>query len=513
MKEVILKDKEWIHSKEVYVRGHMFRDGKIIKGKDLLQVVSLLTPDSIDDFLSTTDGFFSFVINRLNYSIVCVDHIRIYPMFYNVATRTISDTIDYRTIEEAGIDVEVYQQYRMGFFCIGNSTIANNWIQIEAGNYLLLEKENQMYRKYWSYHYPKNQITDEKKALDMLCASFHLTINKLIDYLDGRTAIIPLSGGHDSRIILFLLKEHGYKNIITYTYGSRDYPEVITASNIAKKLNVQIYFIEYIPQKMKELFYSDYRKMMEYHCNASSIPHLQDWYAVYELINKYNIPEDSVFIPGHSGDMLAGEQFAPIHAMGEEVSKTTLIEMIAKKHLVNCPQHLSGWRNDYILCKCKYLDRKDLYTRVEAEELYERFFWEERDAKYICNSMRTYSYYGYDICCPLNYKEQVEVWEHISNELRADRIILFKLEKELYKGSNIEGIPFVAVEKRKSRISSFVYKVFHRPIKTHYMFGYLNISLIDYYMLLFRHRFKDVFFFMQDYYVNEFVKEKLDLFY
>lgn len=507
MKEVILRDKEWICSDEICVRGHMFRNGKIMKGKDLLQAVSSLNPNNIDDFLSVTDGFFSFIINRSEYSIICVDHIRIYPLFYNVVANIISDTIDFKTIKEDGIDVETYQQYRMGFFCIGNSTIANNWIQIEAGNYLLVTDDSKIYRKYWKYHYSSEQITDENEAIKILHSSFCLTIKKLIDYLDGRTAIIPLSGGHDSRIILFLLKEYGYENIITYSYGTKNYPEVIAASNIARKLNVQFYFIEYVSKKMRELFYSDYQKVMEYLCNASSIPHLQDWYAVHELINIYGIPKDSVFVPGHSGDMLAGEQFAPIHRLGEKVSKSTLLDMIGNKHLINCPQYLYDWRNNYILHKCNYLDQKDEYTRVEAEEMYERFFWEERDAKYICNSMRTYSYYGYDICCPLNYKEQVEVWEKISNDLRSNRMILFELEKELYNGSNIEDIPFVTIPPRKNRFSSFLYKLLHKPIKIHYMFGYLKIGIIEYYMLLFRHRLKDVFFFMQDYYVNELFKE------
>ena len=54
--------------------------------------------------------------------------------------------------------------------------------------------------------------------------------------------VISLSAGYDSRLVLSMLKELNYENIICYSYGMKNNSESIVAKKICEKLNIKYYF-------------------------------------------------------------------------------------------------------------------------------------------------------------------------------------------------------------------------------------------------------------------------------
>ena len=156
------------------------------------------------------------------------------------------------------------------------------------------------------------------------------------------------------------------------------------------------------------------------------------------------------------------------------------------------------------MTKCQYLRECDeTIPKDQAEEIFERFNWEERQSKYILNSMKTYGYLGHEYFCPINYRVMFDAWCSIDNSLRYRRQLFCNYDSNLYQNSIIADTPFVRMHAR--RINPLIKKLsmlLKGPNYSHYMFTYFRISRIKYMRLLLTHRFYDVNYFMQKNYLK-----------
>ena len=66
--------------------------------------------------------------------------------------------------------------------------------------------------------------------------------------------------------------------------------------------------------------------------NLTSVPHLQDWPAVFELTEQRLIPADGIFVPGHTGDFLTGGHVPRGFAGRSQVSRRTVLDAIERAH-------------------------------------------------------------------------------------------------------------------------------------------------------------------------------------
>lgn len=505
MYTIRINEDHWFCIGNTYVIGAMIYEDKILKGRELCEFIHSQVLTDLDQIVRKADGFFSIIEQREEMTWVFVDHLSVYSVFINETEKIISDQILFCDIANSGINSDVFNQYRSAFFSFGTSTFANGWKRVQGGTYWCLADQEVYVEKYWTYRYNDEEITDRKDAVAVLHKAFDAMAKKFIAQLDGRTVVLPLSGGHDSRILLYLLVKNGYRNIVTYTYGVSGYQECSASKKTADALGVPWIFVKYIPKKMKKLFDSDFLLFSEFTANASSIPQLQDWYAVDFITRNNLVPRDSVFVPGHTGDLLSGDYFTDIHMLQEPITTNDILNALINRHLTNLRRFSVQDAKRWLTENCPYLiDNSAPIAKKQAEELFERFNWEERQAKYILNSMRCYTYYGYDILCPLNYRSQFEAYAGISNELRFKRDIYFEFERELYRGTVLENVDYVRLHAhKKSRVKKFAEKIICGPMKQHYMFGYYNFSYCKYLKLVFSRQLKDVNFFIQDSYVAQ----------
>ena len=185
----------------------------------------------------------------------------------------------------------------------GDSTILTGWKSVMPGSILTITFNSVHSTRYFEYKYNAKRIVDVSQGLEIIKKATNKMIEQAICFLSGRTVVIPLSGGHDSRLLVYLLWKNNYKNIITYSYGLKGNQESLVAREISEKLDIDHYFIEYRNKANSELFDNDFQNLCEYQCNASSIPQIQDWYAVWYLVTNGLVPQDAVFMPGHTGDI------------------------------------------------------------------------------------------------------------------------------------------------------------------------------------------------------------------
>ncbi|MCD4731703.1 MAG: hypothetical protein K8R74_13945 [Bacteroidales bacterium] len=82
-------------------------------------------------------------------------------------------------------------------------------------------------------------------------------------------------------------------------------------------------------------------------------------------------------------------------------------------------------------------------------------FWQERQAKYLSNSLLTYCYFGFEYRQPMWDREIVDFWFKIPAYLRVDRKFLYETERHQGLVKELMQIPF-ANEQSKQIKNCFV---------------------------------------------------------
>ena len=102
---------------------------------------------------------------------------------------------------------------------------------------------------------------------------------------------------------------------------------------------------KYTAQKWHECYNSkEADHFQKWAGNLSSLPHMQDFLALRELKTQGKLPDNSVFVPGHSGDMLAGSHIPSYYLDNSRSydSETFLVDSLKKHYnLWKWPQGLS----------------------------------------------------------------------------------------------------------------------------------------------------------------------------
>ena len=515
---------KWYHKEHVYSIGYIIKDNTIIQGEDLLQFLEQIQDvEELEQVLKTIEGYFSFVMYIQNKWIIVSDIIRSFPVFYqNDGNETmITDKIE--NFENRIIDEDKVKEFLVLGYVIGQETLYTGIKQIENAQIVTLTETGRIdaYR-YYNYQY---QIKDEEdeKLIKKLDALYDKAIKNLILFLNGRRAVIPLSGGQDSRLIAYYLTKNGYKNIIAYTYGKKDNPEAIVSKKVAEFLNIDWYFVEYKNSSMRKKFYDKkmYSDMADYCARGFSVTHIQEWEAIIQLKEKGIVHEGDVVIPGFSGDFIAGSHLNVEMIQKKEYTYKDFKEYIFKKHYKIYPwrkrdkEHkleLKLWSDAK---KSLDIQKKDNDTMNEEEfnSLFERFDFQERQVKFISNSVRTYDLLGLQWYMPFWDKELMTYWLSIPLEKRCKRKLYDKFVDETY-GDLMRYAPIAVVKQPKNYTNKLCKKIQGiKKLYTYYFTHFLNyygyIKFKDFLKYCFQYETGSYYFMFSYQYINYIRKREL----
>ena len=277
--------------------------------------------ESAIDFLlnigkqNTTDpklnGIYSFIKTTPNGIEITTDTINYFPLFFLKKHDCwfVSDNWNYLVDTKGGImpNVEVKTEFQSIGFVLDNETLDKEIFKTRAGEKLLLNHDGTLER-IPNYFFLPDFFSDDNfhELSELLISELCEAGKRLVKFLDNRTAILPLSGGFDSRLIACILKNHHYENVICFTYGRRN-SEVEISRKTAQTLGYKWLFVDYNEIDLEN--YLDDSCFLEYVAfagNGFSMPYLQEYFAVKKLVQEAIVPLNSVFLPGHVGDNIAG---------------------------------------------------------------------------------------------------------------------------------------------------------------------------------------------------------------
>ena len=131
-------------------------------------------------------------------------------------------------------------------------------------------------------------------------------------------------------------------------------------------------------------------------------PHIQDWPAVFELNASGELPREAVFVPGHSGDFLAGSHIPRWYPTRKRIKRDEILQSILDVHysLWDWPTPGAGnLRTEFIHRIDEIIGPVIDASPEDAADMFECWDWSERQSKFIVNSVRVYETFGYECAC------------------------------------------------------------------------------------------------------------------
>lgn len=435
---------KWTNFKDIWFKGYIINDSQNTCTDSEIKDLYNSTKNESDfrTKIQKLNGAFSVIAQNSNYIYACVDHIRSFPLFYYFENKRflISDDIDSlkNEVESVTIDKQSINEFKATGYVTGSDTIYEEIKKLEPYQYLVYNKKEhiltlQYYGELRHENFFKN---DESELLYKLDKCYMHTFAQTFKTLNNKTVVVPLSGGCDSRCIVILLKRLGYKNVICYSYGKEKNKESEISKKIAEELGYRWEFIEYSKELWNKWYSSNQMKeYFNYAYNGSSVPIFQDWPAVMELKYREIVPEDSVFIPGYSGDMIAGSHIPDIVIKTHEVNCSDIIKHI----LINnyCLYDINKFDSKTIqyfvdrVNESERINAKQFYNNEATADIIERWDYKNRQANFINNALRVYEFWGYEWRTPFWNKEVIKFWQRISCDKRINRNLYFKYDNYL----------------------------------------------------------------------------------
>ena len=418
---------------DAWAKGFAFHDGTLLDAKGLgmlfAQTVTAApggeTGQRFAGLLCALNGNFAVVVRMDGLLFAAVDRLRSILLFYGEHDGTLCVSDDAFWVKEQVRDTVPdplsVKEFMLTGYVTGSDTLFPNVKQLQAGECLHWTAGEgrprlSTHRYYRWIRGDYADATQEELCAEMDC--MHLRVfERLLESTEGRTIVVPLSGGHDSRLIVTMLKRLGREDVICFSYGRPGNRESEVSRRVAETLGYPWRFVPYSRKSWRVWYNSaEWQAYSRYACGLCSLPHLQDWPAVWVLREQGQVPDDAVFIPGHS-------------VVYEErpVEEELVIDAILRYHY-----SLFDWagrRHElYPLFRARILRTLgDLAVFPDNASAFESWDVAERQPKFITNSLRVYEFWGYDWRVPLWDNEMMAYWTRVPLHLRVG--------KRLYKAA------------------------------------------------------------------------------
>jgi asparagine synthase (glutamine-hydrolysing) len=356
------------------------------------------------------DGHFAAVRDDAAGLLLVCDGIRSIPLFYSTGNdeRRGSDDPRLLTGDLDDLDDLSIAEFLMAGQVSNRYTLLPDVGQVQAGEAVMLPAdpgEIDRYR-YFLFQHAAPFVADQETVAQHWDELFQRVIERGIESIDGRTVALPLSGGRDSRLIALMLKRIGYDNVICYGYGQPGNDESVIAEQVALQLGYRWEFVPYSNERWCDWFrLPACQELLQAASGMTSVVLLQDWPAVYQLQRQGRLPDDAVFMPGHSMDFLAGSHI-PRDLLRRQVGASRLVDAIYRIQYSLWPLHrvygFRHWTMSEATLEQQLRDKirntivpGSCAVMAEAVSAFECWDWQERQAKFIANAVRIYESFGF----------------------------------------------------------------------------------------------------------------------
>jgi len=392
----------------------------------------------ISNIINTINDHFGIIFISKNWFFASVDACRSYPIYWHEKKKNIllsNKANIIRNITKSEINDNQRLAFQMSGYTIGENTLWHDIYNLNAGEFLFCHNKKGVHKyKYFSYKPWIKKNIEHSRLKRMLELEIKKILKNLILKAAGRTIVVPLSAGLDSRLIASGLKYMSYKKVKCFSYGLKNNFESKASKKISQVLGFEWKFIEINYSNAREYFQSIEYKNIFSACNdGCATPGMQDAYAIKKLIEDKFLSKDDMIVNGNSGDFISGGHL-PINSnkWNKQTTKENIIDIIFNDHYI---KHYSLWGG--LLCKKnKNIIKKEIQkhllsfktsedSEILPQGVIELLEYENRQSKYVINFQRIYDFYQLSWALPLWDKSFINFWSKVPPE--------DKLKQKLYK--------------------------------------------------------------------------------
>ena len=442
------KLKQWSYFKfnsyEIWLAG-LNSEKKIKNIYDVINKIKIIDTRLCNKILQNLGDHFGIVILSQDWSFAAVDYSRGYPIYWHIKGNALKLSTQANLLSEKEINKDQLIAFRMSGYTTHNNTLWKEVKSLKAGSYLFYKNKKEFYcKKYFTFFPEDLKKFSYQKHMIKLTHQIEKIIKKSIKEVNGKTVIIPLSAGLDSRLIASGLKHFNYKNVKCFSYGLKNNYEAKMSKKISEKLGYEWAFVEINHTKARKFYqskkYLNYLKSSNDGCATSTI---QGLLAIDELIKIGYINKSDILINGNSGDFISGGHIPKKISTNilDRKNLETSLDKILNDHI---EKHYSLWdslKTNYN----KNLIKKELHNQLKSEirknkipfySLIEFLEFENRQTKYVVNSQRIYDFYNLNWLLPLWDKAFIKFWEKVPLKYKLNQ----RLYKETLKTLNYGGV-------------------------------------------------------------------------
>ena len=433
----INKGFNWHKTATFFFKGYFYVDDLFYEKENALKYVSTIeNSQQFKELLPTLNGVFTLVFKDENKLCIASDITRSFPVFYTLQNKQLffSDDIFYlkNLFKIDDFDALSEIEFKASNYTHGKKTLLKNVFQIQPSEYLLVENDVIVESDFfYSYAIHKESPDSYVDLKNKAVIAFENSFKRFVDSLDHKTAVIPLSGGYDSRLIAVMLKKHHYKNVVCFTYGNKNSFEIENSKKAAKALGFQWFFIEYNSKLIEGYIHTDeFKEYAHFAGKLSSMPYLQEFFAIKYLQKEKLIADDSIFIPGFAGDLLGGSQFLKV--IPENLQTNEIIDLITATKFSNYKISTLQEKalKEEVTLNLKKLDKN--YENNLPSSVFESYDVTEKIPKYVFNSASFYAFFGYEYRFPFWDKELLDFFKTVPVKHKLMKILFDAILIETY---------------------------------------------------------------------------------
>ncbi len=392
---------DWTTNGKVFVAGFVWFQGEHLSGKRLLNHISAHTK-RFDDFKKLAEQFNGqyavLVLTAAEKWAVCCTAWS-FPLFYRDSGGIVNISDNPGKLLDGKSKLQGNSLMKNYFQTFGvtpdNTTLIQDIYQILPGE-LIRFRENKR-ESFRLFPYPDDSCKEEKPEIENeeLYALLIKIFQKYSGYLKERQILLPLTGGYDSRLLGCLLKEFGHQHVICATWGRNRNAEVKTAEKVAEKLGFEHIFIDYSKEVPKNFIDAEeFKPYIHFAGHFSSMPFLQDYFAIKMLKEKKIVDSRTAVLPGHPGDLLRGSHLdSRLLSGNEKYAVSKIISSFGTSYPIGYEerkQHGEFVQKTFFASK-----NCPVWMQFDAWD------YQERQCKFIGNSTLAFSFFGIETLMPL----------------------------------------------------------------------------------------------------------------
>ncbi|MDK8601466.1 MULTISPECIES: hypothetical protein [Trueperella] len=371
----------------------------------------LPAPDRILDWIRAQRGNWAAIYMTDDAAYLMTDQARSFPIHVAMGSPSVvSSSIEALRARVSFVrNDDAAREFLHSGYVLGADTLIEGVTSLPTSTVAVLRGSSMTQHQYVNFY--SEHSTDSTSFWAAVKDELRAAYADLIERAGGRQLLIPLSGGIDSRLQLAVLRELKAPNVLTFTYGRKGSAEAGISQRSADVAGFPWVFIEQDGPRVKQAWNDGANvAFLRAAWEGNALPHIQDWYALGRLKEHPDVEGGAIVLPGHT--VVGNQHHAHLLDPNSEATKADVARALAENHLALQRRPGSALSTPYTRTKVKaFLDQwwggGDPQRRAD---IMHHFNVDNRQAKYISNSVRAYEYFGFDWALPMYERTFHELW-------------------------------------------------------------------------------------------------------